>query len=209
MGPENWGGIPMDLESDDKPDAIVSAVSDKDLQSPGIDGASHNGIRSIQLKPLDSQVKYACHLESVDQFRTPNGSSRTNLVKQIGEGGFVESDEPEVHTKSGSDSFNEENSTAAGTVTTTTKKKSVNFSSEVLEGRGSKATTLDEVLGSTYNDENDAEDNDYDVDESELIDEGEADGEDLSRKHWNLAKYLPSAAEEYFYYIIGQCTTYN
>ena len=44
MGPENWGGIPMDPESD----ATVSAVSDKDMQSAGIDGAPHDGILVIQ-----------------------------------------------------------------------------------------------------------------------------------------------------------------
>ena len=34
----------MDPESD----ATVSAVSDKDMQSPGIDGAPHDGILAIQ-----------------------------------------------------------------------------------------------------------------------------------------------------------------
>ena len=114
----------------------------------------------------------------------------------------------EVRRKSGNDSLNEDTSTVAGAVAAT-KKKSVNFSSDVLEGSGSKAATLDEILGSTYTDDNEVDDNDYDADEGELLGEDEADGEDLSRKHWNLAKYLPSAAEEYFYYIIGKCTTYN
>lgn len=144
-----------------------------------------------------------------DQFRTPNGSARSNIGKQVGDADVAEKgalEMLETHAKESAsddrDRGQDEENPKAAVVTTT--KKSVNFSSDVLGGSGSmKAATLDEILGSTYTDDNEGDDNDYDMDDSELMGEEEVEEEDLSRKHWNLAKYLPSAAEEYFYYIIG------
>lgn len=44
MGPENWGGIPMGADSDQREhDANASAMSAKDMQSPEKDAPTHTG----------------------------------------------------------------------------------------------------------------------------------------------------------------------
>lgn len=200
-------------------DANASAVSANDMQSPEIGAASHdNGIVLYYTNHLYNysllflyQINF---LWFADQFRTPNGSARNSLGKQIADGkeAAEKGELDNTHTASGSrggQDDDEGNPKAAVAVST---KKSVNFSMDIVEGRGSSKAastlTLDEILGSTYTDDNEGGDNEYDLDESELMGEEEAEeDEDLSRKHWNLAKYLPSAAEEYFYYIIGQYNT--
>ena len=64
--------------------------------------------------------------------------------------------------------------------------------------------TLDDILGDSE-ESGDGEQGAGDDEEEGGQGGGEPDlGEDAhNRKHWNLATYLPPAAEEYFYFIIG------